>query len=1038
MIAYFTRHPTAANLLMLIIILGGILGMTGMNRAVFPEFDADIIKVQVVYKGATAEEVEENVCSIIEEAVEGIEGIERVTSAAREGLARVTIEVQDGAETAEVLDDVRDAVELITTLPDDAEDPVVAEVERKDNVIVLSLGGPDEMSEKDLLALAESVKDELLRLDEVSLVELQGFSEHRIRIAVRDRALRSFGLSIPSLAERIRNQSLDLPAGSVETDEREIKIRVVDQRRWAEEFRALPVVTDSTGAQVPLGNLAEITDTFEDEWSRARFNGKRAVNLQVNKSEDEDTLEVARAVRAYADAKRPTLPKGVVLHAWGDWSKPVKERLGMLVKNGCQGFVLVFLTLWFFLNLRLSFWVALGIPISFLGTLYVMDVSGMTLNMITMFSLILALGIIVDDAIIIGENVYTHYGKGINSSQAATRGAGEVAVGVISSMLTTVAIFLPLITMRGEIGKVLRVLPLGVIAALSVSLIEGFLIMPNHLSHSLRGGAPTPNRLRAGIDRGVKWCIQRLYGPTIDWCVRHRAVPIALIVALWLLSVGQIAGGRLNFTPFPKVDGDFLVAKILLPRGTDFDRTRDISDRVEGALAEVNRHFKPSQPRGTDLILHHSTHFGVELGTDEVGSHVATVTVELLGSETRTVKCDEILNHWRSTVGDVPDVVSLTFDQMQVTPGGKAIELQLVGADLKSLQKASWKIQDKIKTYPGVRNLSDDLRAGKEEVRVRLKDDARALDLTASSVARQLRASFWGDESQEFQRGSDNVTVEVVLNPKDRRSLTNLEEFEVRTPAGDAVAFHEVASVSLERGYSKIVRIDGRRTVTISADVDPAEGNATKIVDDLKGNFFPSFLEQHRAVSLNLEGQSKETGKTLESVVKGFSLGIILIFLLLSFVFRSYVEPLIVMAAIPFGLVGAIWGHILLGFDWTMPSLIGFVSLSGIVVNDSIVLVEFIKIRRREGLAPLAAIMEAGRNRFRAVFLTSATTVAGLLPLLAERSMQAQFLKPMAISIAFGLMFSTVTVLLMIPALYSVLSVLGLAEQPQKEAETPA
>lgn len=1053
MIGYFVRHPTAANLLMLVIILLGILGAFSLNREVFPEFASDYINVRVIYRGASAEEVEDTICRLIEEEIEGTEGIERIEAVAREGLAVVTVEVADGYEVRDVLKDVENAVDQIDNFPLNIEPPLVFEVKPQLRVCSVSVWiGPDEedgesdpspavgyrpngageplVSEKDLLALADAIKNDLLALDEVSLVETGGFSDHQIRIEVRERDLLAQGISINDVAREIAAGSLDLPAGSVETSEREIKIRVVDQRRRAEDFRDLTVKVNPAGARIPLRAVATVTDTFEDEWLLTRYRGHRCVNLEVSKTDNEDTITVAEAVKRYVERRQETLPPAVHLTQWGDYSFYVKDRLGMLIENGAYGFILVFLTLWLLLNLRLAFWVAIGIPISFLGTLWLMGQIDVSLNMITMFSLIMAVGIIVDDAIVIGENIFAHFCRGKSPAQAAIDGTKEVWLGVAASMLTTVAIFMPLLSMQGEVGKIMRLMPIGVVTALSVSIVEGFLILPHHLKHSLQRMPKEPNRLRAAIDSFLQRFIHGVYGPVLDWSLKRPAIPLAAVVMLLMIAMGMLLSGRLPFQLFPDLDGDFIMAEVELPKGTDLERTRRIVGRIEDAVWRIEDKLG-EQPDGQRLVEHISTSFGFSYrmnpgpGGLQTGSHIAQVTLELLTADRRTAQCDEILRIWREEVGLVTDVVSMTFEQVQITPGGKPIDIQLRGDDLDELKQASLDLQAEIAGYAGVRNLTDNLRPGEEEILVRLKPSGRPLGITSAALAEQLRGAFWGSIAQEFQRGPDNFEVEVQFAPEDRASLTDLENFKVRTPAGQTRPLHEVATCEKARGYSQIVRVDRRRTISVTGDLDTTKGNAATINKDLEDNFFPTLLADYPGVSLYLEGQRKEDEKTNASLKIGFLIGLAIIFILLSFVFQSFLEPLIVMAAIPFGLVGAITGHILLGYDWTMPSSIGFVSLSGIVVNDSIVLVSFIKLRLKEGKPVHEAVHLAGMQRFRAVFLTSATTVAGLLPIMLETSLQAQFLIPMAVSISFGLMFATVVVLLLVPCLYSILSWLG-------------
>lgn len=1033
MIGYFVRHPTAANLLMLVIVLLGLLGMSSLTREVFPEFASDHINVRVVYKGASAEEVEEAICRPIEEEVEGIEGIEEIWATSREGYGMVTVKVADGYRVRDVHKDVENAVDQIDYFPKDVETPITWDVDRIERACTVSVWA-ERMPEKDLQALAKTIQRELLDLDEVSLVAMTGFTEHRIRVEVRQRDLLSRGLTIGDVARQIEAQSIDLPSGSVETQQREIQIRVVDQRRRAEDFRDLPVKVTPAGARILLRDVATVTDSFEEKWARTTFDGHRCVNLEVQKTRSEDTIGVKNAVKACIDARRQSLPEGVGLELWGDWSAYVSERLGMLAENGAWGFVLVFLTLWFFLRLRLAIWVAVGIPVSFLGTLYVVDQFDMSLNMITMFSLIMALGIIVDDAIVIGENIYAHFVRGTPAVEAAVRGTQEVGLGVLASMLTTVAVFMPLIAMQGEIGKVLRVMPIGVITALAVSLAEAFLVLPNHLRHSLDKASKRPTRARAAIDRFVQWLTEDVYGPMLDWSVKRPLIPLAGMVTLLLIALGILLGGRLKFQLFPELDGDFLVAELELPAGTDPAITKGIVDRIGKALDEVEGGFPP-QPSGEKLVRHvvTSVGFGWSIGDNPVppqsGGHLAQVFVELLGADRRNAKCDRILQRWKQAVGDVPDVVSLTFEQMQVTPGGKPLDVQLRGEDLGRLKRASLELQGRIADYPGIRNVTDNLRPGKEEVSVRLKPVAPPLGITSAALATQLREAFWGSVAEEFQRGSDTFDVEVLFAPGDRQSLADLDDFEVRTPSGQRVPFHEVATARKVRGYSQIVRVNRKRAISVTADLDTSKGNAKQIMDDLETGFFPGFLERHPGVAINTEGQRKETRETGLSVARGFVIGVCIIFLLLSFVFKSFIEPLIVMAVIPFALIGAVAGHLLMRIDLTMPSIVGLVSLSGIVVNDSILLVSFVKLRLAEGKRVPEAVHLAGMGRFRPVLLTSATTVAGLLPIMLERSLQAQFLIPMAAAISFGLLFATVLVLLLVPCSYSILARLGWSQK---------
>jgi multidrug efflux pump subunit AcrB len=1016
MVSYFARHPTAANLLMITFVVLGIIGALRMVRETFPDFESEFVHIQVIYKGASAQDVEETICQRVEEAIEGVEGIESVESIAREGMALVRVELQDGYSMRELLTDVENEVEQIQDFPEETEEPLVWEFEQEDRVLQVAISG--EMPRRHLYDLADEIKEEMLALEGVSRVNLAGFGGREIRVEVREEALLAYGLTIGDIARVIQSQSLDLPSGSIETENREIIIRVVDQKRTADEFRDLVAITSPEGITIPLRAIATITDTFEDDWNRSTYMGRPAAILDISKSDTGDSIRISNTIRDYLGDKRMEIPEGIEMVPMVDISSIVQDRLSTLTGNGWMGFVLVFITLWLFLNIRLSLWVALGIPISFLGTIWLMGWLGLSLNMISMVSLILALGLIVDDAIVIGENIFDHIEQGKDPLEAAISGTYEVASGVISSMLTTVAVFLPLLLMEGEIGKVLRVMPFGVIAALTVSLIEAFLILPNHLAHSLKRESKS-TRIRKAVANSLNWTVDRLYGPSLDWFLHHRWVAIAMGAMLFLTALGQLAGGRLKFQPFPDLDGDILVARVLMPQGTEISETEKVVERIEAALAPVNEKYQPMQPDGQNLVRHYSTTYGVNMDADEQGSHVATILVELLKADVREGRADDIIADWEAGVGEIPGAIAVTYDQAEVGPGGKAIDLQLVGRDLRELQEAGYELKRKIASYPGIQNLLDNLRPGKWELRVQLKPSARSLGVTSAELSRQLRGGFFWQIAEDFQRGDDNFEVHVRLNPEDRASLSDLDDFKIVLADGSQVPFHEVARVEQVRGFAKIVREGGSRSLSVTANVDERKANAAQIMEELKRDYFPEFLERHPGVELNLEGQEKETAKTVASLRRGMILGLIMMFILLSFVFESYIDPFVVMLTIPFGLIGAVYGHLLFGYDWTMPSMVGFVSLAGIIVNDSIVLVTFIKARMKAGEDPREAVAQAGRRRFRPVFLTTATTVAGLMPMMLETSLQAQILVPLVVSIACGLGFATFLTLVLIPCFYS-------------------
>jgi multidrug efflux pump subunit AcrB len=690
-------------------------------------------------------------------------------------------------------------------------------------------------------------------------------------------------------------------------------------------------------------------------------------------------------------------------------SEVVRDRLNLLTVNGAQGLALVFLTMWLFFSFRFSFWVAMGLPVSFLGAIFGMQLIGFTLNMLTMVGLLIAVGLLMDDAIVISENVATHLKKGKSPLDAAVDGVTEVRAGVVSSFLTTLFIFGSLaMLIEGDIGKVLWVMPVVLILTLSVSMVEAFFILPNHLAHSLKGmSEDTGGRFRQGLEK----FIENLMGLTIT---------------VFLISLGMIAGGFLKIEAFPDIEGDVLQARILLPQGTPLTRTEAIVERVVNGLKKVNTQFIPLQPKNQSLVKNINIQFSMNIDAFESGPHVATVTADLLGAEKRNAAMNDVASRWRKEVGVVPDVINITYKEPVYGPAGLAIDIRLKGEDLDRLKQASLELMDWLNSYEGVLDLNDDLRPGKPEIRVRLKKGAMRLGVDAASIANQLRSAFHGKEAGNIQVGAESYEVDVRLAPWDQNSLGDLEYYYVTAKSGKQIPLGSIATLEQSRGYARIQRIDSVRTVTIRGDVDITTTNAAEIIAETRARFLPQLKKRYPEVNITLEGQAKETERSMGSMRKAFLVGIFGIFVLLSFQFKSYIEPLVVMAVIPLALIGVIWGHILMGLDLSMPSIMGFVSLAGVVVNDSILLVTFMKIRMSEGQNSSESAKIASRQRFRAVLLTSLTTVMGLVPLLSERSLQAQFLIPLAASIVFGIIASTFLVLIVVPVLYTILEDLGL------------
>ncbi|MCP4118805.1 MAG: efflux RND transporter permease subunit [Desulfobacteraceae bacterium] len=1025
MIRFFAKHPTAANLLMIIILALGVLSIASLRRETFPDFSEDKVEITVVYPGATTEDVEDAVCRRIEDAVDSVNYVEEITAEAREGRGRVVVEMEPGADIRTFLADIKTEVDAIDDFPERTEEPVVRELNRTDQVISIAVSGP--MSLADLKTYCEDLKDRLKRDTGISLVAVNGFSDRQIRIEIPAGVAMQYGISMADIAAAIKRQSVDLPAGAVETRDQDILVRFTDERKTPLEFHDLVVVASETGGEIHLGEIARIRDLFELGEEAYFFNGKRAGLLSVTMTKTEDSLDIYEAVKAFVEKEQKQSPEGIELTLTQDMASIVADRLQMLVKNGIQGLILVFFTLWLFFNVRLSFWVVMGLPVAFFGAFFVMPQINFTLNMLTMVGLLIGLGLLMDDAIVIAENIATHLSKGKTPLDAVVDGVSEVKNGVIASFTTTICVFGPLCFLEGNIGKILKVMPVVLILVMAVSLIEAFWILPSHLSHALaRNGEARVSRFRTWFDGRIDDLREKVVGPMVDFAVGWRYLFVGITMAAFIVSMGMILGGFLKFKAFPEVDGNVIQARILLPQGTPLERTRITVNQLTDALDRVNMTFAPDQPPGMDLVENVSVQYNVNSDANESGAHVATISVDLLAAETRNAKVDDVLNLWREYIGPVSDVISLKFSEPGIKASGRAIDIRLMGSDLGVLKKASLDLQGRLNRLNGVFDLSDDLRPGKPEIRVRMKPGAKGLGLDAQTLASQLRSAYYGSTASEIQVGRESYEIDVRLRDEDKNSLDDLSYFHVTLPGGKQAPLESVADITRGRGYARIGSVDGLRTVTVQGDVDPRIANVKQIMGMVTRDFLPVLKQNYPGVRVELKGEADESAKTGGSLRRGFMIGLLGIFILLSFQFRSYLEPMVVMVAIPFAFIGVIWGHLFMGLELSMPGILGAVSLAGIVVNDSILLIEFIKIRRRAGQDVLQAASHASRERFRAVLLTSMTTIAGLLPLLAERSLQAQILIPLAVSIVFGLLASTLLVLVIVPCLYIILADLNL------------
>jgi HAE1 family hydrophobic/amphiphilic exporter-1 len=1047
------KNHVAVNLIMIFVIVAGLLTVMKMRREMMPQFALDMIVVSVDYPGSSPEEVEEGICIKIEEQIEGIEGIDRMISTAREGNGEVVVELESGTDVPKVLDEIKAEVDRIDTFPDEAEEPLVLEIVKRDPTIYIAAFG--DASERDLRQAAEKIRDDLLdprivsqmeiesgadqgtfsaikfrQPEVISQIELVGVRDYEIAIEVSEDNLRRYGLSFDQVVNAVQTGSIDLPGGKIKTAQGEILVRSKGQLYVGKDFEAIPLITLADGTVVRLGQVANVIDGFTDVDIKARFNGKPAAVVRISRTSEQDIIEIANIARNYVAAHNHKMNKNIDLAIWGDLSVVVRDRINLMVRNGFQGITLVFIALALFLNFRLAFWVAIGIPVAFMGAFLVLNAFGQTVNMISLFAFIMTLGILVDDAIIVGENIYTHYNRGKSPSTAVIDGLKEVGGPVVMAVSTTVVAFLPLMFIAGIMGKFIAVMPMAVIIILLVSLGEALIILPAHLDHALKQSEKRKakldswhERLRKRVEALLQFTIKRLYTPAINYVVKNRYFTLSIGIGVLIISIGIVAGGYVPFVFFPKGESDWLIAEINYPLGTPVSLTEAAVEHLETNAFELNAAFPEFSEENGDLVKNTFALVGLIPRRDwkppQIGSHVGEVWVELVTSGERPeISTNEILNRWRSQVGELPGIERLAFFTLEGGPAGNAIEIQLNGDDFDQLSLAADELKKEIETYPGTYDISDNFRPGKQEKKLRVKEGARSIGVTMRGLARQVRQAFYGEEALRIQRGRDDVKVMVRYADEQRSSLSGFDEMRIRTSTGQEIPIEEVADIENSRAYSTINRVDRKRTVTVISDIDEATANASRIVADLKANFLPKLVERYPGISFDLEGQQKRTSESIDSLKSGYLLAMMGIFLLLAGQFRSYIQPVIIMMAIPFGLIGAVFGHLVMGMEFTIISIFGIVALSGIVVNDALILIDFINRALRSGVDIETAVVESGKARFRPVLLTSITTIVGLLPILLETSFQAQFLIPMAISICFGLLAATLLTLLYVPALY--------------------
>ena len=1016
MIAWFTRNHVAANLLLISIVLGGLFSLSSkLPLEVFPSFVSDRINISVSLRGSTPEDAEKGVTIRIEEALQDLEGIKQISSRSSEGSSQVSVEVDTGYDERELLADIKSRVDAINTFPADAEKPVIGLIQRKREVIAVTVSS--DYNEKETLEYAEQVRDELLRIPAITQVELSGVRNYELAIEVSQDTLRQYDLTLAQISSAIANSSSDISAGNLKTEGGDVLIRSKGQAYRKDEFASIVIKNQADGTIIRLSDIATINDDFEETPVRTRFNGKQAAFIDVYRIGPQSAIEVADAVKNYITSEQANLPQGFYLSYWDDDSEVVKSRIATLTSNALQGGILVLGLLTLFLRPAIAFWVFIGIPVSFMGAFMAMAAFGVTINVISLFGFILVLGIVVDDAIVTGENVYTHLKTAKSGEEAAIKGTQEVATPVTFGVLTTVAAFLPLGFIEGARGAIFSQIPVVVIPVLLFSLIESKFVLPAHLKYiklrQQKGKGSKLEQLQQRFADGFEHAILKYYQPVLGLALRNKLATVSLFMGVFLIILTMLTSGWTKFIFFPRIPSETVRVNLTFPAGTPFEVTNkyiiDMSDKAR----ELQRKYQDEET-GQSIILNILASTGGRGGAANSGS----VRFEITPAEQREsdIGSRELVKEWRQLIGVIPGAESLTF-RAEIGRSSNPIDIQLSGNSITTLQTVAEQIKQRLATYPSVFDIADSMSDGKEELQIELTEQGLALGLNRVDVSRQVRNSFFGVQVQRIQRGRDDVRVMVRLPIDERRSVADLKDILIQTPNGGRVPLSHVATLVPGQSPSTITRIDRYRTLNVSADVEKTDTNMTVLQADLK-TYLDELVQQYPGVSHSLEGEAKEQRESFGSLLWGMVFVFFVIYGLLAIPFKSYLQPLVVMSIIPFGMIGAVIGHWIMAMELTIMSLLGMLALIGVVVNDSLVLVDFINKKRSEGLDLMEAVKTAGVARFRPVMLTSLTTFIGLMPLLFEKATQAQFLIPMAVSLGFGIIFATFITLLLVPVNY--------------------
>ncbi|MCD4677509.1 MAG: efflux RND transporter permease subunit, partial [Desulfobacula sp.] len=1021
-----------ANIVLIIIFITGGLAVTMMVREEMPNMALEYVVVSIAYPGADPEEVEEGVTRKIENAIVGIEGINNYSSTSKENICSVVIKVKKGYNADKVLDNVKNEVDSISNFPEDAESPLVSRPLVKHSVMTVYLTA--DMSERRMKEWGEEIKDEILRLPEISQVDISTTRDYEISVEVSEDNLKKYGLTISDVSNAIRASSINRSGGTIKTDKEEIRVRTLGRKYTGKDFASIVVLAKHEGEIITLDKIADIKDSFTEDKLKTLINSKPAVLVDVYKTDLEDSIDIANGVKKYLEEKKQTLPEGSEIGILADNSLKTQKTINILMKNGFIGLLLVFAILWFFLDTRLSFWAGMGIPVSLMGGLAILWFTGNTLNMITLFGLIMVLGIVADDAIIVGEAIYVHRQNGVPPLKAAVEGVMEVGLPVIAAVLTTIVAFIPLAKIDGVMGKFISSLPIAVIACLSISLIECLVLLPAHLSNLPDSNVKKEsknfilkniNRFHTFTSEGMEKFSKKIYLPFLRSALNYRYILFSIAISFLLITAGMFAGGMIKYDVFPEKDGYIVTGEIEYPEGTPFKITKKAIERLEEAALRLGKKIKTKT--GEPLIVNMYSIYGQSPGkglgrAGSKSSNSGGVQLILLNSNDRGVHVSKIANQWQKEVGTISGVKNLTFAGDSKGPPGAGIEVCIDGKDIDKISAASEEVKKRLEKFKGMTQVYTDNNPGKNVFTFKLKPEARNLGLTVNDLASQVYAGYYGMEAVKVQKGNDDIKVIVKYTEEERKSYSSLKQFRVRTGKGFEIPLSTVAKIEYGAGYSQISRNNGLRRIKFSAEVNKSEILPKNVVDELSKGFIKKMESKYQGITISFEGDDKKSKESFGSLYIWFPLAVLGIFMIVATMFKSYLQPVIILTTVPFGLIGAIWGHYFMGQMLSMLSVFGMVALTGVVVNDAIVLIDRVNQNLKKGMDFIESVTLGGIRRFRAVMLTSISTVGGLLPLILEPSPEARMLIPMSISLAAGVAFATVLTLILIPCLMVILN----------------